>query len=156
MHPDAVQRHHRPLPRKRGRTWWPPEPLVENVHDRTSRQPVVEVAQHDEQRPLHRLDILENLADLEAPLMDAQAEMCRQYVQWPAAHVERGRQRAPRLAPLDREVEPMHLDDRMAREKRVPEALHGVLTRRAERALVLAERREADRPPGFYRDGGRI
>ena len=65
MNPDAIERHDRPEHRERRWTRRPAETAIEHVHDRAARQPVVEVAEHHEQRVAHRVEILEDLPHLE-------------------------------------------------------------------------------------------
>jgi len=52
-----------------------PEPLIEDVHHRSTGKPVVEIAQHDEQCVSDGIEILENLPHLKPPLAHPQAEM---------------------------------------------------------------------------------
>ena len=44
MHPYSIESHDRPARRKRRRSWRLSETMIENVHNRASRQPVVEIA----------------------------------------------------------------------------------------------------------------
>ena len=50
-----------------------PEPLIEDVHHRSTGKPVVEIAQHDEQCVSDGIEILENLPHLKPPLAHPQA-----------------------------------------------------------------------------------
>src|SRR5687767_2113757 len=66
MDPDAIERHQWPEPGKRRRSWGMSQPLVEHVHDRTPRQPVVEVTEYHHQRVPYRIEVLEYLSHLKS------------------------------------------------------------------------------------------
>ena len=120
-----------------------PRRAVEHVHDRPARQPVVEIPEHDEQcsREPSRDTRgsagpgtgARGRAGRGAPRARAAGVRPTSIV---AASAPRGSRRS------DRQIDPMHLDDRMAREQRVAEALRHGLPRRAERALIAIERRQ--------------
>jgi hypothetical protein len=80
---------------------------------RPTRQPVVEVTEHDHQRVPHGIEIGEQLSYLKSPLAHAKPEMGRQEVHRYAVDVNRDGERAARLATVDRQVDAMHINDRM-------------------------------------------
>ena len=121
-----------------------PQAIIEHVDHRAARQPVVEVAEHHDQRVPDRIEIVEDLPHLESPLADSQSEMRREDVHLRAPHVHGRRQGAARLAALHGQVDTVDFDDRMPREQRVAEALRDGLPRRAQRTLVAVQRREHD------------
>ena len=81
------------------------------MHHRSARQPVVEIAEHDDQRVADRLEILQNLPHLEPALVDAQAEVRREHVHDGAADIDGRGEGAARFAALHRQIEAMHFDD---------------------------------------------
>ena len=126
------------------------------MHDRSAGQPVVEIAEHDDQRVAHRVEILEDLPHLKSPFVDAKTEVGREHMHERAADLDGRRQRPARLAALHRQIDAMHVDDRMPGEQRVAEALRHGLSRRPQRALVADPASSDDRAAGFERDAGRI
>jgi hypothetical protein len=130
--------------------------VIEHVHDRAARQPVVEIAKHHVQRVAHGLEILQDLPDLKSPFPDAQAEMGREHVQLRAAGVDRRRQRPAGFPAVHRQIDAMHFHDGRAREQRVAEALRDRLPRRTQGALIGVEHREEDGFARFQRHAGRV
>ena len=101
--------------------------------------------------------MLEDLPHLKPPLVDAKSEVCRQDVHERLAHFDRCGQRAARLAPFHRQIDAMHIHDRMPREERVAEALLlSRLPRRSQRAFVAAQSRQCDRTAILQRDARRV
>jgi hypothetical protein len=156
VHPDPIQRDQWPEHRKRRRTRRTPEAAIQHMHNGAARQPIVEVAKDDEQCVTQGVEVFEDPRHLKLPLADAKAKVRRQHVHQCAADVDGSCECATRLAPLDRQVEPRHVDDRMACQQRVAEALRRVLPRRPERALVAIDGRQKRRRPRLDGDAGRI
>ncbi len=126
------------------------------MHDRAAGQPVVEVAEHDEQRIAHRLEIVEDLPHLELPLAYAKTQMGCEHVHLHPFDLHRCRKRATLLPPFDRQVDTMHVDDGMPRQQRIAEALRHGLPRGTERALIAIQGCEHDGLACLERDAGRI
>ena len=160
LNPDAIQRNERPGHRERRRTRRPPEAPVEHMRSRSTREPVVEVAEHDDRRIANRIEIVQDLTHLKSAFANTQAEVCREHMKLCIADIDRGRQRPARFAALHRQINPMHLENGMPREHCVAEAFHrGLpwpLSCRTQSTLVAIECRKEDGVARFQRDAGWI
>ncbi len=72
--------------------------IVEDMHDGSAGQPIVEITEHHHQRSADRFEILQDLAHLETPFMDPQAEMGGEHMDDGAADLE-GRGQRPACVP---------------------------------------------------------
>jgi hypothetical protein len=160
VYPDAIQCNNWPGYRKRCGAWRPPQATIEHVRRRPSREPIIEVAKHDNQRIANRIEIVEDLPHLKSSFVNAKAKVCREYMQQRAADIYRRGQRAARFAVVHRQIDATDLHDGMTCEQRVAEAFGLGLSRplpcRAQGTLVAIERREDDGRARFHCNAGWI
>ena len=126
------------------------------MRGRPARQPVVEVTEHDHQRVPHGIEIRQKLPYLKSPFADAKPEMRRQDMHRYAVDVDRGGERSARLATVHRQVDAVHVHDRMPSQQGVPEAPCRNLSRRAERALITVQCDKLHGHSAFDGHAGRI
>src|SRR6185436_549683 len=131
LNPDTIERKHRPPDGKRPEPRRAAEAPVERTHDRSAREPVIEVTEHNHECAAYRFQIVRDLSHLKAALAQAEAKVRGEHVDFGAVCIDRRRERASRLPVQYGEIDTVNFDEAMARENDVPKTMRAVLSRRA-------------------------